>query len=293
MPVTRVHSSDTQVFVEDIRISGVQSVSFDTSKQVNEIRNLGYHQVTDRLLTANQTTNFSMDYHVVEGGTAFDPFFSFTGNAGFNDLISVDKYNIKIKDNAGENEIEGAYLSSYSLNLSVGEIPSVSISYEADSISYDPDNAITSELSDSYNTFRPAEISVSTTKTDPPYTPELQVESFPIQNASLNFSIPRTTTTRVGKRTPERRYPTFPLNGEISFSVIKNQVTGLDVSSLILSKDKINITLDKNSGNTVTFSINDCSLVSAAESTDLDGNSSIDFNYNFALTNNSLTRSVS
>lgn len=293
MPVTRVHSSDTQVFVEDIRISGVQSVSFDTSKQVNEMRNLGYHQVTDRLLTANQTTNFSMDYHVVEGGTAFDPFFSFTGVAGFNDLISVDKYNIKIKDNAGENEIEGAYLSNYSLNLSVGEIPSVSISYEADSISYDPDNAITSSLSDSYNVYRPAEISVSTTKTDPPYISELQAENFAIQNASLSFSIPRTTTTRVGKRVPERRYPTFPINGEISFSVIKNQVTGLDMSSLILSKDKINLTLDKNSGNTITFSIDDCSLISAAESTDLDGNSSIDFNYNFALTNDSLTRSVS
>lgn len=293
MPVTRVHSSDTQVFIEDVRISGVQSVSFDTSKQVNEIRNLGHQEVTDRILTANQTTNFSMDYHVVEGGTAFDPFFSFTGTAGFNDLISVDKFNIKIKDNAGENEIDGAYLSSYSLNLSVGEIPSVSISYEADSISYDPDNAITSSLSDSYNVYRPAEISVSTTKTDPPYISELQAENFAIQNASLSFSIPRTTTTRVGKRVPERRYPTFPINGEISFSVIKNQVTGLDMSSLILSKDKINLTLDKNSGNTITFSIDDCSLISAAESTDLDGNSSIDFNYNFALTNNSLTRSVS
>jgi hypothetical protein len=293
MPVTRVHSSDTQVFIEDIRISGVQSVSFDTSKQVDEIRNLGHQEVTDRILTANQTTNFSMDYHVVEGENAFDPFFSFTGAAGFNDLISVDKYNIKIKDNAGENEIEGAYLSSYSLNLSVGEIPSVSISYEADSISYDPDNAITSSLSDSYNVYKPSEISVSTTKTDPPYTPELKAENFAIQNASLSFSIPRTTTTRIGKRVPERRYPTFPINGEISFSVIKNQVTGLDMSSLILSKDKIDLTLDKNSGNTILFSIDDCSLISAAESTDLDGNSSIDFNYSFALTNNSLTRSVS
>jgi hypothetical protein len=293
MSVIRVHSSDTQVFVEDVRISGVQSISFETSKQVNEIRTLGNQEVTDRVLAANQTTNFSMDYHVIEGENAFDPFFSFTGTAGFNDLISVDKFNIKVKDNAGENEIEGAYLSSYSLNISVGEIPSVSVSYEADSISYDPDNAITSSHSDSYSVYKPSEISVSTTKTDPPYTPELQTENFAIQNASLSFSIPRTTTTRVGKRVPERRYPTFPINGEISFSVIKNQVTGLDMSSLILSKDKINLTLDKNSGNTILFSIDDCSLISAAESTDLDGNSSIDFNYNFALTNNSLTRSVS
>ena len=60
MAVTRVHSSDSQLFVNDIfgvethRLPLLQSLTISTSKDVTDLQSLGEYYITDKILNSNQ-----------------------------------------------------------------------------------------------------------------------------------------------------------------------------------------------------------------------------------------------
>ena len=134
MALDRVHSSETQLFYTGVRIPAIQSIEFSTDKSSTDLRPLGELSYKERILNANQTTNLSYSILVTTGASGFDPFYTFQQqDEGF---LSTGSFGFNIKDFAGENTITGAYLSSYSLEGSVGDFVRGSVSYEADSISY-------------------------------------------------------------------------------------------------------------------------------------------------------------
>jgi hypothetical protein len=87
----------------------------------------------------------------------------------------------------------------------------------------------------------------------------------------------------MGSLTPKMRYPELPAEGDLSFSVIKNKVTGIDLSSLVLDKGLLSITLNESQSNQRQYNINDCSLISISEGHSLDDNATLDFKYVFSV----------
>lgn len=283
--VVRVNSTDTQVSMknqassnEHSKLIGVQSASISTTKNFTELPELGKFGTQDRILNSNQTTNLNLNF-ILKSDKSNDPFFGNTSN-GF---LSTDKFSFKVKDLAGSNSVDDAYLSSYSLDFSVGQVPQGSIQFEADTVTFNSAEFLTDQDqgSESITALNPNQIRV-TTNFDEGVSTDL-----PVQSVSFQVSLDRKTITRIGERVPRYRYPDPNGNGEISFSVLKNDITGLDLTNLVLEKGQLNI-LFNDSGETdfKSFPIYDCSLVSVNESANLDQNTTLDFNYIFGIKRN-------
>lgn len=284
--VTRIDSSDVQVFFDDLRITGIQSSSIEASREYQDIRELGNLSNTDKILTSNQSPTVNFDYLAIQNG--YDPFDTQNG------LLNIDKKEIKIKDLAGETFVSGCYLDSCSLNLSVGQVAAGSVSFVADSLFYNEQNALTfnDQTNDSnVNLFRPQEITISGA---PDYSEGIDGCSpdgcsFCIQSASISVNIARQAVNRVGERVPFMRYPTLPINGEVTFETIKTNITGIDLTPIILEKGSLFFDLKNDSNDYFTnYEIKDCSLISISESESVDDNVSVSFSYEFPLNNNSI-----
>ena len=291
MAVTRVHSSDCQVFVPDFfnnlreRLPLVQSLSISTSKDVTDLQPLGQFCYTDKILNSNQTTELSLDHLISTGVSGVNPFYKFQEQQeGF---LSVSTTRFKVKDNAGESLISGAYLNSYNLNGAVGDVVGGSLGYEADTITFNAENTLTDadESDDNlsqYNVFRPRNISIATTAGLA--SEGIESSALNIQSFALSVNINRESKNRIGSRIPALRYPVLPAEGSLSFSVIKNQVTGINLSNLVLEKGTIEIDLRDDEDNSVmNFTTSGCSLMDVSESFALDGNATLDFSYDFSI----------
>ena len=294
MAVTRVHSSDSQVFVNDQRIPLIQSLNISTNKDVTPLRELGEYHVVDRILNSNQTTELSINTIISTGASGVDPFYTFQEQeAGF---LSTTNFDFKAKDNAGESLISGAYLTAYTLDGSVGEIVKGATTYEADTITFNTGNFLTdadrtTDAINNFNVFRPEDIVITTTTKNIfgdalPTNEGVSSSGLYIQNFSLNVGVSRDSINRIGTRIPQFRYPTLPAEGNLNFSVIKNQATGIDLSALVLDSGTIKIDLKDNAKNSImSFSTSGCSLLSLAESLEEGGNATLDFSYNFSIQN--------
>jgi len=262
-------------------LNGIQSVSFDTEKQITELNKLGKFGTQDRILNSNQTTNLNIDF-ILDDQKSNDPFFKFTNN-GF---LSIDKFNFLIKDLAGSTSINGAYLTNYSLQLTAGEPAIGQLQYQADTISYSESGGISlvqsipaSNFGDALN---PKRIYLTTTLSE-----GVDTASFPVQSINVGVPLNRTPVTRVGQRTPQFRYPDPNTNGTIDISITKNQVKEIDLSSLVLEKGNLVIQFNaSDDDNFEQYTFSNCSLISVTEGTSLDGNTTIDFNYSFNLKDN-------
>lgn len=280
MALDRVHSSETQLFYTGVRIPAIQSIEFSTDKSSTDLRPLGELSYKERILNANQTTNLSYSILVTTGASGFDPFYTFQQqDEGF---LSTGSYGFNIKDFAGENTITGAYLSSYSLEGSVGDFVRGSVSYEADSISYNTANSIDfSDMSnDNFSVFVPKDIEITCVGIN---SGAARTNGFNIQNFSVGVDLNRKLVTRVGSRTPNFRYPELPIDGSLNINFLKNAVTGIDLSPLVVDTGVISIFLKDDDGIQQTYTMNQCSLKSVSESIDLDGNNTINFSYIFCV----------
>ena len=275
MPVFRIDSSDKQVFINNTRLMGVQACNIETDKDFETIRSIGDINVTDRILKSNQTTNLSIDFMLCDTNQN-DPFFDFQTSG----ILSVEDFNYNIKDSVQETVITGAYMTSYSIEGAVGELVKGSVAYECDGFDFNNTGILSGDYqsSDSYSVYQPQDISISTD-----FDEGVSTSGLCIQNFSLNFDISRNAINRMGSLTPKMRYPELPAEGDLSFSVIKNKVTGIDLSSLVLDKGLLSITLNESQSNQRQYNINDCSLISISEGHSLDDNATLDFKYVFSV----------
>ena len=298
MAVTRVHSSDSQLFVNDIfgvethRLPLLQSLTISTSKDVTDLQSLGEYYITDKILNSNQTTSVELTHLVSTGVSGFYPsatngypFYALQDQA--RRLLSIESYKFMAKDNAGETLITGAYPVSYALNGSVGGVVSATTNYDADTVTFNTD-ALTSdddfphETLDALAVFEPSKIAVTTP--DGLETEAMSSASLNIQDFTLSASVSREPKTRVGSRIPSFRYPTLPANGGLNFSLIKNQATGINMANLVLEKGTIKIDLQDEAGiSRMDFVASGCSLESVSESLSIDGNATMDFSYTFPI----------
>tara|TARA_R110002020_G_scaffold92416_4_gene223760 strand:+ start:4425 stop:5156 length:732 start_codon:yes stop_codon:yes gene_type:complete len=236
-------------------------------------------------LVSTGVSGFSLD----DGGY---PFYALQDQA--RRLLSIESYKFMARDNAGQTLISGAYPVSYELRGSVGDVVSATTKYDADTVTFNADHPLDStddfpqDLLANLPVFRPQNISITTNNTpfvrDKLPTEAMDSASLNIQDFTLSATVSREPKTRIGSRIPSFRYPTLPANGTLNFSVIKNQVTGINMANLVLDKGAITIDLQDNEGNsTMDFVTSGCSLESVSESLGIEGNETMDFSYIFSI----------
>jgi hypothetical protein len=275
--VFRVHSSDTQIFINGVRLKGVSNFSFSKNRETLDLRGLHSLDVDDRISQTIDSIEANLSW--VLGNGIGDPFF----DVGTSGVTSVEKFLIEAKDTVGTNILSGAYLNSYEVSAAVGDLVNGSISYEVDSHYWNTGKLSYSDQTQDSNTpFLPKSIVVL------PSGVECGVSSSGMAVQSLNFTIPitRKVVKRVGSTIPKTRYPEFPIIGDLSFSVLKNTLTGMS-GAVVLDKGSMSISMsDCGYNGDKTYFFPNCNLISFSESLDLEGNSTIDFNYKFSIDNN-------
>jgi len=272
--IPRIHSSDTQISINGIRLTGASQFDFSKDPQADDIIRLGTLYVNDRITKDAPKIEATINWTMGIGTT--DPFFDIkTGS-----VVSIEKFNIEAKDLLGTETISGAYLTSYEISAGVGELVNGSVSYEANSQRWSSTGALTysSQTSDSVAPFIPSKIQIAnygegiTNQTD-----------FSIQSFTLTLPISRKSTAVLGKKIPKFRYPEFPIVGDLNFSVLKTVLTGMSEVP-VLSKGITEIFLSNcDSSDAKIFSVENSSLVGISESLDLEGNAKVDFSYKFSI----------
>lgn len=279
MSVDRINYGDSRVYVNNILLTGVSNCDITTERSYEDLVTFGQYDIADRITTSNQTPKASLSW--ILGESSNDPFFDFQGSG----IVSVEKFDIKKRDLVGENIVSGGFLTSYSVNGSVGNFISASAEYEGLGYSFSSTGSLTgvNQTEDSYPAFIPSKITISGD------FPEGDLAAFPIQSFNISVPIPRSPLKVIGGLVPDYRIPNLPIEAAVSFSVIKNDITGMDFAPIILEKGEFSF--DMRSCNDVgkIYRVANCSLVDISESIGLDGNATIDFNYVSSLSTGSFS----
>jgi hypothetical protein len=282
MGINRVHSSDTQLFVDGQRIPAVQSLTFTSEKNQNRLARLGVAHLTETILGPNQATTIDYSILLTTGATGIDPFYSYQQmQSGF---LSTGSFKFEKKDVAGVSTVSGATLTSYSVAGAVGSLAKGDSSYRGDGEIFTSAGALTTESTDEFGGFfAPQDITVST-EVGAAGKEGVSSDELHIQDFSISVSIDKEPITRLGTRVPITRYPSTENAGSLQFNMVKNKVTGLDISALVCETGVIKIDLKDDDGNSVMdFVTSGCCLESVDESTALDDNTMISFSYYFPI----------
>ncbi len=282
--VTRVHSHESQVYIDNTLIRGVESFRYQNPKNVQEIRKLGSYKTEDHVLIADQPIEVSMRFivnnHVLGK----------TGN--YLKFLSSDESTIQLKDSTARTTFSKANLTNFSLDFSIGDLAIGNYGYECDSLSVSEGNSLVDLDLDSskFNVFRPQDITLTTTLTE-----GINSTDYPIQSASISVGIQRAPTTRVGERGAKRRSPVLPAQGSLEMSIIKNKVEDtLDLSALVTDKGNFTFLIPEtvlgsaSANPNLNLVVHDCFLQSVNHSHDLDGNATLDFSYSFPISNDAV-----
>ena len=281
---TRVHSHESQVYINSTLIRGVQSFSYENPKNTQELRKLGSYKEEDYILTADQPIDTSIDFIVN------DHILDTDGN--YLKFLSSDESTIQLKDSTARTTFSKANLTNFSLNFGVGELARGSYGYQCDSFSVSEGNSLVDLDLDSskINIFRPQDITLTTTLDE-----GINSSDFPIQSISLSVGINREPVIRVGQRGAVRRYPVLPAQGSLSISVIKNNVDDtMDLSNLVVEKGNFTFVIPEtalgsaSANPNLNIKVYNCFLNSVSHSHDLDGNATLDFSYTFPIPNDAV-----
>ena len=282
--VTRVHSHESQVYIDNTLIRGVESFTYQNPKNVEEIRKLGSYKVENHILTADQPIDVTIDFIVN------NHILSRTGN--YLKFLSSNESTLKLKDATAETTFSKANLTNFSLNFNVGELVLGNYGFECDSLSVNESESYENTDIDSSkkNVFRPQDMTLTTTLTE-----GINSTDYPIQSASISVGIQRAPTTRVGERGAKRRYPVLPAQGSLEMSIIKNKVEEtLDLSALVTEKGNFTFLIPEtvlgsaSANPNLNLVVHNCFLESVSHSHNLDGNATLDFSYSFPISNDAV-----
>ena len=275
MSVERVSYGDTRVYINDTLLKGISSCSIETTREVENLRSSTHYETTDRIIKSNQVPQATISW--ILGEESSDPFFDFQ-NSG---VLSVESFNIKKKDIVGTNELISGFLTSYSVNAAVGDLVTAEAQYEGLDYAFSESGALTlgDQTEHSYKSFLPSKIDLSAT------FPEGNIFSFPVQSFQISVPVPRAPLKRLGEQSAKYRIPTLPTEATVSFSAIKNDITGLDFSQIVLEKGDFSFDIKSCQDVGKIYTVSGCSLIGISESINLDGNATLDFNYVSSITN--------
>ena len=197
--------------------------------------------------------------------------------------------------------VGNAYVSDYSVDLSVGSIPTVSLSLEAANVRSDTEGAAISnpavKQSDgsslagditlpaptsgpsTIKALRPGDITVSLSNFDTDTVVDLAGDGAAhVQSVSLSMPLSRSPLQRLGSRFPFAREVDFPVNVSMSVSAIVNEDTAFNLSDkLTASAQNATVTLkNKTGGEAMLFTLKGAKVDSESMSSSIGGNKTVD-----------------
>ena len=269
-------------------MSGVQAFSYSSSKLTENMNSLGHIARPVNIILPEQTSESSMEFTLPLGsnGGSSDPFFDSQSSG----VLSTERFTVSSKDLVGETTISGCYLTQYSISCSIGEPARGSVSYEGEVPILDAGSFLleSQQTDDDYTLFKPSNIFIT-----PDFADGIGTSGHCVQNFSLSFSIDRLPVTRLTQNVPYTRYPTLPIFGELTMSVIKNQLVGVDVSSIVVPTGAFAIDLcDTDNDPVIRYIVSGCMLEDVSSNSSLDENETLDFSYRFPLSNLTFSREV-
>jgi hypothetical protein len=203
--------------------------------------------------------------------------------------------------------IGNAYLSDYSLDLSVGSLPTVSVSFEAANINSTAGNVIetpavsqasgtkldgivglptaTSGIAGGEIALRPGDVTVDITSFDGQTIVDIDpadTDGAHIQSASLSIPLSRTPLERLGTKFAYARAVDFPVQATLSVNAIVNEVTARNLADVINDESAKTVTLtlkNEEGAAAMTYTIKGAQIVSESFSSSIGANKSVDLTF--------------
>lgn len=269
-------------------LNRIQSASYGFTFSRRDINQYGSLSRIDSMVVDAPTVEFGFNYYVTDGfNETILGLLDSTGAAFLSGQMATDSgknlYVVTAPEGVDANSgdysdysvigVGNAFLTNYSVNFGVGQIPSVEVEFEGSNIS----SQITDleKITDHYSGVENASVDVVTnTKngsdielptyinqyTSPnvsaisPLDVQLTITSSSgianlstnnngahIQTASINIPINRSPLERIGTTIPYARAIDFPLNVDISVSAILNEITQRNIADVIDSAQDVSI----------------------------------------------------
>jgi hypothetical protein len=339
-----IYQSEALFINKDASLTGgykqlerVQSANYSFSINRQDINQYGQLGKLDSIQLDAPTVNADCSYYVTDGFTERAMgFFVATGNQASTAGGFVSGH---LADGSGRNLIilttpEGTdadlpsratgttdsaigigncYLSDYSVEMSVGSIPTASVSFDAlninsnqvgphgagfDSPAIDPVNgtALTNKVvlpqasTGQGNTaaLRPGDITVNISQFDgiPLADIGLGASGAHIQSASLSVPMSRSTLERLGSRSAYARSVDFPIQASLSVSAILNEVETSNLADIIDDEVEktVTLTLKKDDGATgILYTLKGVSFDGESISSSIGSNKSVDLTFSTSV----------
>lgn len=206
--------------------------------------------------------------------------------------------------------IGNAYLTDYTVDLSVGSLPTVSVSFEAANINSSAGNALeTPAVSQASGTklhaglasvmlpnaasgnaggeiaLRPGDVTIDISTFDGQTIVDidpLDTDGAHIQSASLSIPLSRSPLERLGTKFAYARSVDFPVQASLSVNAIVNEVTSRNLADVINdeSTKTVTLTLKNEAGSTaMKYTMKGAQLVSESFSSSIGSNKSVDLTF--------------
>ena len=206
--------------------------------------------------------------------------------------------------------IGNAYVSNYSVDMSVGSIPTASVSFDALNINSDRDAAVigtpginpvngTPETGNvtlpnantgqgSIAALRPGNITVNISNFDGIPVADIGTDGngAHIQSASLSLPLSRSTLERLGSRSAFARTVDFPVVSTLSVSAIMNENEASNLADIIDDETEKDVTLtlkDDGDANAIIYTLKGCSLDSESISSSIGSNKTVDLTFSTSV----------
>ena len=316
------------------QLERVQSANYSFTINRQDINQYGQLGKLDSIILDAPTVSADVSYYVTDGFTERALGFAvltgasstevgfasgaMTDGSGYNIIVltTPEGTDADLPARNPENAVNStigignAYVSNYSVDMSVGAIPTASVSFDALNINsdtnastiatpaIDPVNgAAEGGLVDLPNTttgqgnvaaLRPGNITVNISNFDSVPVADIGTDAngAHIQSASLSLPLSRSTLERLGSRSAFARTVDFPVVASLSVSAIMNENEASNLADIIDDETEKNITLTlKNDSDVkaVEYTLKGCSLDSESISSSIGSNKTVDLTFSTSV----------
>ncbi len=263
-------------FMNGTQIPGVQSISIAPEYGKFPLKYLGVSNV-QFAPNGPQIGNISINSLLISN----DQFLQYTGNLGFNGYV------LKTIGDASTNySFISGYMTSYTSTCSIGEIPQISAEITAYGKVGRIDTSEITNLTAIKN--NPSNLLL---KIPGPGSISVSIDDFTnnrIQSYSLSIKTPRNPIYYLGNRNPYSIELNYPLEVNASFAIEPDTYTPLHSQSFPCTNKTRNLTLTikdyDNDATIVSYGFSALSLINENYSTNIDGNVTMNIDYQGFLT---------
>lgn len=319
-----------------VQLDRVQSANYNFSISRQDINQFGELGKIDSMVLEPPTVNLDFSYYLTDGsneralgfyvktGAGQEgnfPSGHMTTTSGRNFyLLTSDEGNDFNYGSGGKNFIAfgNGFLSNYSLEASVGALPTVSVSIEAANVmssgsvfvsgtgysaklpSIDPSNGASYSSTGSYlpsgqrdlnsssiSALRPGDITLSfgsLANAGSGVFADISGDSDGIHVQSVSLSVPlsRSALQRLGTKFPYARAVDFPVNATLSVSAIVNELSAENMAAMLENETTGDITItfkDKNGIGAVVYTMKGAKIDSESFSSSIGSNKTVELSF--------------